>query len=215
MSSISLSGANARLSYNLKGAHIAMLRCKQLSISYGVDAQESHAKRYRAFYPYQRVQGGFAMVFDFVNWAEFHKGMVWFQSYIEAVIDQQNPSYMQVQLDSRSFLRLAYPTTGVAFGDHIGSMVFSPTINFLSVADPRDPKSGISSLNKSASAVSSNGDALATNWFYPTSKLNSPGQLQSYLYDQAQQAAAAKAASIQDTLIGTAKDVLGGLEGIL
>jgi len=207
MSSITLSGGNARLSYNLKGSHIAMLRCKQLTINYGVDGQESHAKRYRAFYPYQRVQGTFSMTFDFIHWAEFNKCMKWFQTYIEAVIGQHDPSYMQVQLDSRKFLRLAYPTTGIAFGDHVGSTVFSPTITFVSVADPRDAKSGIKTLNKSVSSVAlPPGNQVSTNWFYPTSKLNNPGQLQSYIYDQAVLTILDALADLQDTIDGITGD---------
>jgi hypothetical protein len=201
MSSITLSGANARLSYNLRGAHVAKLRGTQLAVSYGVTAEETHAKRERAFYPHQRVQGTFMLRFDCIHWRESNLVNSWFRNYIEAVIDQQNPSYMQVQLDNRNFLRLAYPTTGVVFGDHKASMVFSPTITFISVADPRDPRSGIQSLNKTVSrATLPPGNQVSTNWFYPTSRLNSPGVLQGYLYNQQQEAAAAAAAKIQDLL---------------
>lgn len=198
MSSISYSHANARLSYSLRGSHIAKLRCRQLTHSYGVQGAESHAKRFRAFYPFQRVQGNFSMVFEFIHHDEYKRAMDWFRDYIEAVIEQRNPSYMQVQLDARNFLRLGYPTTGVTFGDHTGSMVFAPTISFISVADPRDSKSGIKSLNQSASRDSLPQGQTSTNWFYPTSRFNQPGAMAAYIYNAAAQAAAAAAAEIQD-----------------
>lgn len=202
MGSIDFSGANARLSYNLKGAHVARMRCVALTPSYGVKGAESHARRYRAFYPYRRVQGTFGMTFAFIHWREYEQGMAWFRRYIEEVIDQKGPSYMQVRLDSRNFLRLGYPTTGIAFGDHTGSLVFAPTINFISVADPRDPQSGIDTLNKAVSQTKLPQGQTATNWFYPGSKLNHPGQLQSYLYNQVVQTAAEIAAEVQDALNG-------------
>jgi hypothetical protein len=133
--------------------------------------------------------------------------MEWFKTYIEAVIGQEDPSYMQVALDARNFLRLGYPTSGITCGDHVGSMVFSPTINFISVADPRDPNSTITSLNRAASSVALPPGQTSTNYFYPTSKLNNPGALQSYLYNQQQIAAAAIAAQIQDMINGVVTQV--------
>lgn len=208
---ISLSSANCRLSYSLNGgSHVAKLRCNKLSISYGVQAQETHSRKHRAFYPFQRVQGQFSMTFEFMGWPEFDEGMSWFRSYINAALSLKTPSYMMVQLDSRNFVRLGYPTTGTAFGDHTASMVFAPTITFVSVADPRDPNSAIQSLNKGVSRSDLSPGSIQGDWFYPESRLQHPGQLASYLYDKTQEEAAARAAALQDILVPPIIPVPGG-----
>lgn len=202
MSSISFRGHNARLAYKLSGAHVAQLRCPQLVTSFGLNAEESQAKRVRAFYPHLRVQGTFAMRFDFINWAEFNQGMAWFRAYINSLIDARNPSPMVVRLDDRDFVRLGIPTTGVSFGDHTASMVFSPTITFVSVADPRDKKTSIIKTSQASDFSLPTGDPQAADWFYPDSLLSHPGQLQNYLYDRAVDGAADQAAAIQQTATG-------------
>jgi hypothetical protein len=214
MSSLSLRSANTRISYNLDGSHIAKLRCKQLAISYSVQADETHSRQNRAFYPYQRVQGGFAMTFEFMGWPEYAEGMNWFRHYIAAMLARKTPSHMLVQMDSRNFVRLGYPTTGTAFGDHTASMVFSPTIVFVSVADPRDPRSAIKSLNREASRsdLSAAGTKQA-DWFYPESRLQHPGALDQYLHDQQQEEAAAKAAAVQDAAAGVLTPIINGGTG--
>lgn len=203
MTSLTLSSANTRLSYSLAGSHIAKLRCNRLITSYGVQADETHARKRRAYYPYQRVQGSFAMSFEFIGWDEYNRGMLWFKRYIEDVLAEKKPSYMMVQMDSRKFVRLGYPTTGPQFGDRTASMVFTPTIVFVSVADPRDPNSRIKSLNRGVSHSDlPTAGSTSANWFYPESRLQHPGQLDSYLHDQQEEEAAAKAAAVQDVLTG-------------
>lgn len=200
MSNVKHPHHNATLSYQLRGTSTARLRCKQLSISYGINAEESHAKNTRAFYPHLRVQGTFALTFDFVHWPEYTEAMTWFRRYINALMTSRTPSPMVVTLNARKFVRLGVPTTGISFGDHVGSMVFSPTITFISVADPRDSRSSTLSAKSASHATLPAGNQTSTNWFYPDSKLNHPGALQQYVYDQAQLKAAQQAADLQDLL---------------
>lgn len=200
MSTVNFSGSNARLVYQQGGTHIAELRCKQLAINYGIVAEESHARGKRAFYPHRRVQGEFTMVFDFKGWREYNRGMAWFQGYFNGLLGWKNPTPMLVRMDSRDFLRWGIPTTGVAYGDHTGSMVFSPAITFVSVSDPNDPSTNILKTNQ-ASNFQAQGPQSA-QWFYPDSTLQRPGALQTYLYNQAQEAAVEKVGYVQNMVTG-------------
>jgi hypothetical protein len=202
MSSVSFSGANARLSYQQGGTHIAEMRCRHLADAYGVVAEESHARSKRAFYPHRRVPGSFMMALEFKGWREFNRGMGWFRDYTSALLGWNDPSPMTVRLDARSFLRLAVPTTGIQYGDHTGSMLFSPTITFVSVMDPRDPGTGIVKKNDVSQADLPNGQ-VSSQWFYPDSQLERPGALQQYLYDQSRDTtSSARALYVQNMVTG-------------
>lgn len=203
MSNFSVRQSNARLVYTQGGSHIAQMRCSRLSLTYGVNATESHARRTRAFYPYLRIQGGFALTLDFIGWREYDAGMAWFLQYAADMLNAKNPSPMMVRVDSRNFVRLGIPTTGIGFGDHVGAMVFSPTIMFLSVNDPRDAKTNLLKTSSASQSDLGNDKALdqvkapTAEWFYPESKLNLPGSSQKFLYDAAAAAAADAAAGVQ------------------
>lgn len=93
---------------------------------------------------------------------------------------------MSVSLPARAFTRRGIPTTGITFGDHTGSNVFSPTIGFVSVNDPNDPSTAVLSTaaaRHEISLVDTHGaDPLAVNFFYPDSAVNHPGKLDESLY---------------------------------
>lgn len=176
-------GANCVLTYKSGGYIGASLRCSKLTIDYQVNSEESHARQTRAFYPHRRSQGNFSMTFDFKGWREYRDAMNWFRAYATVVLNRNStvPPPMTVLMPSRSFTRLGIPTTGVSYGDHIGSMVFSPSITFVSVSDPNDPTTNIVKTN-SASTTHEVAGALSTVYFYPDSVVNSPGKLAQYLY---------------------------------
>jgi hypothetical protein len=189
-SAISQSSANAALSYTVGSVQrSALLRCSRLSITYGLESQESHARQRRAFYPHRRNQGTFALTFDHKGWREYSEAMTWFQAYARSALDDSG-NYagiaMAVSVPARGFTRSGIPTTGMEFGDHTGSMVFSPTINFISVHDPNDNQTGLlgpSQLLNQISRTQENGiDPLAANFFYPDSAVNTPGKLDENLY---------------------------------
>lgn len=200
---LAFSGDNTFLTYRVQGRNrrSSQMRCSRLSTDYSQVSEESHARQYRALYPHLRIQGTFALTFDFIHYTEFNAGMDWFRDYFYALLNALDPSPMLVSVDARDFLRLGIPVKGPAFGDHTASMTFSPTITFISVADPRDPKNSVYA-GDSSSAVLPRSNPVAAQWFYPGSTLNNPGALQRYLYDQAQEAAAVKAAAVQEQIYG-------------
>lgn len=132
---------------------------------------ESHAREYRAMYPHQRAVGKFALTFECNGYREFERLMTFFRSYV-AVIGQQfddrpvgRPT-MQVIMAVRGFSRAAVPITGMQLGDHVGSMVFTPTVVFESAHDPQDPTI---LTGAQASTFENAGEADVRNFFYPAS----------------------------------------------
>jgi hypothetical protein len=178
-------GANAVCSYQYQGVNTASVRVSKVASNYTVISEESHARQHRAFYPHRRSQGTFSVQIDCKGWAEFRDLITWFRAYATMVLNLSAsvvPPPMFVVVPSRDFLRLGIPTTGLQYGDHIGSMVFSPVIQFLSVSDPNDPSTSI----LKTSQVSSTKDRLrdpASNFFYPDSIASYPGQYSKQLYD--------------------------------
>lgn len=190
-SSISQTNANITFSYNYNGQQaVALLRVKQLTTTYTLNSEESHARNNRAFYPHRRSQGTFDITFQFKNWKEYSQAMTWFQDYAKLALQTTNtqPSVvMTVTMPSRNFTRSGVPTTGIEFGDHTGSMVFTPTISFISVNDPDDPSTAVLSTSASKAQISLTQeqgiDPLAWAFFYPDSAVNTPGKLPEALFD--------------------------------
>lgn len=191
MGDVAVHGANTTLSYMVNGvSNTAALRCPRITINYGLNADESHARRVRAFYPHRRSQGGFALTFDCKGFREYRDAMSWFQDYSNAVLDPNVvvPYPVRVTLKARDFDRWGIPTTGMEFGDHTASMVFSPMITFISVADPTDPSANILRLidskegNAQDSVTSEVKGSMSSMYFYPDSMVNTPGKIEDYLY---------------------------------
>jgi hypothetical protein len=182
---ISMTGSNTQFSYS---GNTADLRCSELDFTYTVNSTESHAREHRAFYPHRRSQGSFSLTIDNNQWEEFQSVIAWFRNYATNALNLNNltPPPMTVSMPSRNFLRLGIPTTGMSFGDYVGSMVFSPKIVFVSVSDPGDPSTGIlDSSQVSGTDTSLFSGADTSLYFYPDSMASSPGVLTKYLYDQA------------------------------
>lgn len=187
MGDITMTSANSTFAYSYQGkTNIAKLRCSNVGIAYSQNADESHAREHRAYYPHRRSQGSFNVVVDCKQWVEFNSTMAWFRDYATAALDlDAGPTSppMSVQVPSRNFNRLGIPTQGVQYGDYVGSMVFSPQISFLSVSDPNDATTGILNSNQVSATFEPTSDP-ANNYFYPDSIASYPGKLAQYLYDQ-------------------------------
>jgi hypothetical protein len=177
--------ANAVLSYRHGGVNLAKVRCSQVGVDYSVNSEESHASQHRAFYPHRRSQGTFSMVIDLKGQAEFNRVMQWFHSYAKIALSPGMvvPPPMSVVVPSRDFNRLGIPTTGIQFGDYIGSMVFSPQVVFLSVSDLKDLSTSILSSRLASTTQEKNADP-ATKYFYPDSYTS--GKVARLLYDETQ-----------------------------
>jgi hypothetical protein len=180
--------ANMALTYTYQGVYYsAMVRCTKLAISYSLNSEESHSRQTKAFYPHRRAQGQFAITLALVGWNEYSQAMGWFTRFARQALamSSNDPAlWVEVSMPSRKFTRWGIPTTGMNFGDHTASMVFSPTITFISVRDPNDPSTAILSGRANQISRQSNAgiDPLAVSFFYPSSAVNTPGKLDESLY---------------------------------
>jgi hypothetical protein len=185
---VSQGAANTVLAYTHQGvAYQAALRCVKLGINYGLNAEESHSRQTKAFYPHRRHQGSFTLTFAHMHWSEYNAAMSWFAQFaVNALAMAANDPaiYIDVSMPSRDFVRSGIPTTGMTFGDHTASMVFNPAITFISARDSSDPQAGIVSSNQ-VSRWSGSSDPFPTAYFYPGSVINQPGQLNESLYNSA------------------------------
>lgn len=168
-------GHNCVLSYTFQNnTFTARVRSPKVSMDWDVVSTESHARQFRAFYPHQRTQGSFGVVVECVGWPEFRQLSAWLRTYAKRVlyidpVTRALPPPMTVQIDSRDFLRSGFLTTGIGYGDHIGSMVFAPELTFVSVADPNDPIANILKLNQASAQDLRGVEQIQREWFYPGS----------------------------------------------
>lgn len=189
MSAATVRLSNCALAYVTDTAtHEARVRCSQIGIAWSLNAEESHARRTRAFYPHQRTQGDFSLQFQCKGWAEQRTLMNWFRAYAGVIMAAGTanrrvvPPPMAVSVPSRKFLRLGFPTTGFTFGDHLGSMLFTPTITFISVSDPADPRASILTTSQVSTTSFKDATSQERDWFYPGSVNNHPQTLLDLIY---------------------------------
>lgn len=181
-SNVSHSNANVVLAYSYKGPNFAKLRTEDFSFTYSQNSDESHARQHRAYYPHRRSQGSFAVTFTCNGWREFNSMIAWFRTYAAVVLNldaSSVPPPMTLAVPSRNFLRVGIPTTGMQYGDHTGSMVFKPTITFISVSDPTDPSTAILKTTQVSGQTDERGGPAKPSVFYPTQV----GKLEKTLYD--------------------------------
>ena len=186
---VSQGSSNIALSYTHQGvSYQAALRCVKLGISYGLNSEESHSRQTKAFYPHRRHQGTFTASFAHMHWSEYNDAMSWFTQFaVNALAMASNDPaiYIDVWMPSRDFSRKGIPTTGMTFGDHTASMVFNPAITFISAQDRSDQSAGILSTSQVSAFSAAPADPFPTAYFYPSSAVNQPGQLNESLYNSA------------------------------
>lgn len=146
---------NATLNYddeNGKG-HSAAVRISQTSYLYGVNSTESHSRLYRAFYPHRRSLGKFALTIDAKGYIEFRNLMNWLRAYAASVFAAQTGNNkgaitMEVNMPSRNFHLIGMLTSGIDDHDQVGSMVFSPQLQFMMLKDFNIANSEITTLSQ-------------------------------------------------------------------
>lgn len=161
-------GTNCSLTFlSNDGSYSLGVRVRKLAHKWNVVATESHARENRAMYPHQRSVGRFALTLELIGWRESNLFANFMRSYVYSWKIGNKPT-MLVTMSVRNFIRRAVPIKGMQIGDHVGSMVFSPTIVFESAQDPLDPT--ILTPNE-ASAYDATGqvDVDVRNFFYPFS----------------------------------------------
>lgn len=186
-----LSNSNCTLSYTATGGTWSMrARCNQVGHSFAMIATESQARSTRGYYPQQRATGPFMLGLELNGYREFQAVMSFMAGYISAALRSTTGiPLMSVSVPAREFWRIGIPTGGVSFGDHVGSNVFLPLLEFESVTDPLDPRLAvgfdpdlISVFDENRPAGTSPDDT--TRFFYPaTASTNDPNAQGNALYD--------------------------------
>jgi hypothetical protein len=149
-------------------------------------------------YPMQKTEGPFQLTMELNGYTEFHKLMTFLINYAGALLGTAaNPagtpqtSAMTVLAEQPdglgSFFQIGIPFTGMYDDDHVGSMVFNPTVVFMPVLDPSSPTiynnaTGAGGISWENFVNTDNGDA--SQFYYPRSVGESdPTGVSQSLYD--------------------------------
>lgn len=165
-------GTNASFSFsqagNASSFNLVRLRARKVDYSWEVVATESHGRINRAFYPHQRAVGKFAVTLELKGYNEFKPFSDFMFNYIRTFMGADQKS-MFVAVPVRGFARWGVPVSGVYDGDHVGSMVFNPTIIFEGMNDPLDEKI-ITGAPDAASWDMGGATGDQASFFYPFSQ---------------------------------------------
>jgi len=193
------SGLNTTLSYydgtNLFNSAIR-LRTASVTYEYAQVAQQTQGRTYKTFYPHLRSQAQFSIGILLKGYEEYRVMNNWFASYVKYSMTSTYENgvwpVMNVTVESRDFVRKGIPLGPFEWGDHIGSMVWTPTIVFQTVGEPGDDgkiytsefNDNLSSKNDSDSKFfypaqpQLNGDDLSSNQYQTVSKPSTLSDLQ-------------------------------------
>lgn len=128
-------GLNCNLSYSYGGKTYAFaIRAQEIAYGSRMVAGESQARTRRAYYPHQVSSVPFSIVPIISGYRE----RVQFSNYIADYIKRvQDPSLsvskfptIKVVSAARNFVRWGVPVSGIEWGDHVGSMVWTPRVVF-------------------------------------------------------------------------------------
>lgn len=140
-------GLNCSLTY-LRGGTVHKFRARVDAVGHGVTmvAEESSARNQRAYYPHKAAPARFYLRVLLVGQNERDTFANWMQRYADYVMDPGLPGGerfpdMRVLVPSRNFDREGVPLTGFQWGDHIGGIVWTPTIVFETTREPQDTTS--------------------------------------------------------------------------
>lgn len=161
-------GTNCTLAFQSNdGSYSLGVRVRKLGHKWNVVATESHARENRAMYPHQRAVGQFALTLELIGWKEQNLFSNFMRTYVYSWQSGNKPT-MLITMSVRNFIRRGVPIKGMQIGDHVGSMVFSPTIIFESAQDPLDPTI-LNREDASGGFFNPEMDADVRKFFYPFS----------------------------------------------
>lgn len=136
-------GLNGTLSFR-RGSSTQAYRVRVGSIVHGSQMvySESQARLRRAFYPHRVTTQQFSIVVLLKGWNERRSFTNWMTSYLAYALDpdlsaSEYPT-MLVTVPSYEFSQRGVPLSGYEWGDHVGSMVFNPTVTFEAAYEPWD-----------------------------------------------------------------------------
>ncbi len=129
------SGLNTTMSYSYGGkTYSFQVRAQEIAFGSRMVAEESSARTRRAYYPHQVSSVPFSVVPIIKGYAERVQFSNFLVDYVRRI---QDPSLsvskfptMKVVSGVRNFLRWGVPVSGIEWGDHIGSMVWTPRVVF-------------------------------------------------------------------------------------
>jgi hypothetical protein len=167
-------GLNTSLSYQYGGkTYQFSVRTSQISYGSQLVADEAQARTRRAYYPHQVTAIPFSLTVIINGYKERVQFSNFLNDYVSRAMDPTlsvaNFPSMVVLEPGRKFLRWGVPLTGIEWGDHIGSMVWTPTVTFQTHVDQSLGQSTtdykwISSFSMSKQAVT---DSPQIKYFYP------------------------------------------------
>lgn len=128
-------GLNTTLSYTYGGKNYTFqVRAQEIAFGSRMVAGESQARTRRAYYPHQVSSVPFSVVPIIKGYQE----RVQFSNYLADYIRRiQDPGLaassfptVKVVSSTRNFVRWGVPVSGIEWGDHVGSMVWTPRVVF-------------------------------------------------------------------------------------
>ena len=165
-------GLNCTLSY-VRGTATRTYRVRCVAIVHGTQmiAEESQARVHRAYYPHRVSTQRFGITVQLNGYKEHKSLSNWLATYASYALHPNvgGTDYptMSVVVPAREFVHRGVPLTGFVWGDHVGSMVFSPTIMFEPAYEPWDK------VKPAVTRVENTWDAFAQDdaikYFYPFS----------------------------------------------
>jgi hypothetical protein len=151
-------GLNTTLSY-ARGNTTSAIRLRTNIITYDVRqvAAESQGRTYRTFYPHRRTQAQFAIGILLKGYDEYETMNNWFGSYAKYALSKsyENAEWprMNVAVPSRNFSRVGIPLGVFEWGDHVGSMMWTPLLVFETTKEPGDSAVNFSQFNDATSKL--------------------------------------------------------------
>lgn len=177
--------SNAAFSFTAGGSgYYFQTRCRRITHGYEVVASESHARTTRAFYPRQRALSQFGLTVELKGYSDYKAFMDFMRNYLQNFAANTTTGAMSVGVPLRNFMRYGVPVGGISDGDHVGSMVFAPTIVFESIYDPLDTTIFTTTADASQVDLGTSQSDEAATFFYPvTAATNDPNASGESLYD--------------------------------
>lgn len=164
-------GVNSTLSY-VMGSTTYSFGARVAQVNHGSQmvSDEAQSRTRRAYYPHRVSASPFTLTVLISGYNERMAFSNFLYDYATRVLDPNlsvNFPSMYVSVPSRNFTRRGVPKTGIEWGDHVGSMMWTPQVQFETHIDP--------SIGDTATVASSQFvlDASATSrspelkYFYP------------------------------------------------
>lgn len=185
------SGLNCTLSYtDGKNRRAYRVRVDRVVFGFEMIAEESQARTRRAFYPHQTAPSQFGIGVVINGNAERNSFNGWMMAYANYILDPglkgKMLPQMTVSVPMRGFTRVGVPVRGFEFGDHLGSMVWTPLVIFETSGEPKDWDQTFYTSKVYADLARAN--SPATQYFYPTGTQLSGGEAPTQTGYQAVQA---------------------------